>query len=181
MSLKGLFLVRVQLDLFANVVTCKSVPGIDTRHKNVDIVVIRENTEGEYSGLEHEGVPGNILENTDGVLGNILENTDGVLGNILENTDGMLGNILENTDGVLGNILENTVECLNWQVSETLSGVYKFELVRYMYMYILYTYVWRYVCHNSSACHAYVMWVELDHIYFLYVPAVSNANPGSGH
>ena len=29
-----------------------------TRHDNVDIVVIRENTEGEYSGLEHEVVPG---------------------------------------------------------------------------------------------------------------------------
>lgn len=49
---------RVQLDLFANVVYCRSVPGISTRHKDIDIVVIRENTEGEYSGLEHEGVPG---------------------------------------------------------------------------------------------------------------------------
>ena len=29
-----------------------------SRHKEVDIVVIRENTEGEYSGLEHESVPG---------------------------------------------------------------------------------------------------------------------------
>ena len=27
---------------------------------------------------------------------------------------------------------------------------------------------------NSSACHAYVMWVELGHCHFLYVPAVSN-------
>lgn len=49
---------RVELDLFANVVHCKSIPGIDTVHKDIDIVVIRENTEGEYSGLEHEGVPG---------------------------------------------------------------------------------------------------------------------------
>lgn len=49
---------RVQLDLFANVVHCQSVPGITTRHKDINIVVIRENTEGEYSGLEHEGVPG---------------------------------------------------------------------------------------------------------------------------
>ena len=31
---------------------------METRHKDIDIVVIRENTEGEYSGLEHEGVPG---------------------------------------------------------------------------------------------------------------------------
>ena len=38
----------------------------------------------------------------------------------------------------------------------------------------IYVYVWRYVCHNSSACHAYVMWAELGHCHFLYVPAVLN-------
>ena len=38
----------------------------------------------------------------------------------------------------------------------------------------MYIYVWRYVCHISSACHAYVMWAELGLSYFLYVPAVSN-------
>ena len=38
----------------------------------------------------------------------------------------------------------------------------------------IYIYVWRYVCHNSSACHVYVMWAELGHSHFLYVPAVSN-------
>ncbi len=48
----------MELDLFANVVYCKNLPGVETRHSNVDIVVIRENTEGEYSGLEHEGVSG---------------------------------------------------------------------------------------------------------------------------
>ena len=37
-----------------------------------------------------------------------------------------------------------------------------------------YIYVWRYVCHNSSACHAYIMWAELVHCYFLYLPAVLN-------
>ena len=121
------YVARVGLKLFANVVLCKNVPGINTRyntsvvtchimwaplltyvpslsslhstafippplsspspplsllsyllflpfpppfnspilfstdlsrHKDVDIVVIRENTEGEYSGLEHESVPG---------------------------------------------------------------------------------------------------------------------------
>ena len=33
-----------------------------------------------------------------------------------------------------------------------------------------------YVCvaHNSSACHAYVMWVELGHSHFLHVPTISN-------
>ena len=35
-------------------------------------------------------------------------------------------------------------------------------------------YVRRDVCHNSSACHVYVMWAELGHSNFLYVPAVSN-------
>ena len=38
----------------------------------------------------------------------------------------------------------------------------------------IYIYVWRYVCHNSSTCHAYVMWAELGHSNFLTVPAVSN-------
>lgn len=50
--------IRKALDLFANVVPFKPVPGIKTRHDNVDFVVIRENTEGEYSGLEHEVAPG---------------------------------------------------------------------------------------------------------------------------
>ena len=35
-------------------------------------------------------------------------------------------------------------------------------------------YVWRYVCHNSSACHTYVMWAELGHCHFFKVPAVLN-------
>ena len=35
-------------------------------------------------------------------------------------------------------------------------------------------YVWRYVRHNSSACYAYVMWEEIGHCHFLYVPAGSN-------
>ena len=30
------------------------------------------------------------------------------------------------------------------------------------------------MCHNSSACHAYVMWAELGHCHFLYMPAVLN-------
>ena len=40
-----------------------------------------------------------------------------------------------------------------------------------VYIYIC---VWRYVCHNSSACHAYVMWAELGHCHFLYMPAFLN-------
>lgn len=50
--------LRKELDLFANVVHAYNIPGVKTRHDNVDIVIIRENTEGEYSGLEHAAVPG---------------------------------------------------------------------------------------------------------------------------
>lgn len=50
--------LRNELDLYANVVHVISLPGVNTRHKNIDAVVIREQTEGEYSALEHETVPG---------------------------------------------------------------------------------------------------------------------------
>lgn len=50
--------LRRNLDLFANVVHVRSLPGIKTRHQNIDTVVIREQTEGEFSALEHESVPG---------------------------------------------------------------------------------------------------------------------------
>ncbi|KAI3704484.1 hypothetical protein L1987_74705 [Smallanthus sonchifolius] len=51
-------MLRKELDLFVSLVNCFNLPGLPTRHDKVDIVVIRENTEGEYSGLEHEVVPG---------------------------------------------------------------------------------------------------------------------------
>ncbi|WVO23935.1 isocitrate dehydrogenase, NAD-dependent [Cryptococcus decagattii] len=50
--------MRQQLDIYASVVVCKSLPGLPTRHSNVDFAIIRENTEGEYSGLEHQSFPG---------------------------------------------------------------------------------------------------------------------------
>lgn len=50
--------VRKLFDLYANVRPCKSVKGVITPYENVDIVTIRENTEGEYSGIEHTIVPG---------------------------------------------------------------------------------------------------------------------------
>ncbi|VEN37380.1 unnamed protein product [Callosobruchus maculatus] len=50
--------LRKALDLYANVVHVKSLPGIKTRHDNIDCIIIREQTEGEYSALEHEGVKG---------------------------------------------------------------------------------------------------------------------------
>ncbi|KDQ12735.1 hypothetical protein BOTBODRAFT_56545 [Botryobasidium botryosum FD-172 SS1] len=50
--------MRQQLDIYASVVLCKSLRGVPTRHSNVDFAIIRENTEGEYSGLEHQSFPG---------------------------------------------------------------------------------------------------------------------------
>merc|ERR1712106_1260806 len=53
---------------YANVVKVASIPGVKSRHTDVDLVVIREQTEGEYSCLEHESVPG-IVESLKVVTG----------------------------------------------------------------------------------------------------------------
>ncbi|KAG5361466.1 Isocitrate dehydrogenase [NAD] subunit 2 [Yarrowia sp. C11] len=50
--------LRRTFNLFANVRPCKSVQGYKTPYDNVDTLLIRENTEGEYSGIEHTVVPG---------------------------------------------------------------------------------------------------------------------------
>ncbi|CAH1404337.1 unnamed protein product [Nezara viridula] len=50
--------LRRSLDLYANVVHVKTLPGLKLRHDNIDAVIIREQTEGEYSALEHESVKG---------------------------------------------------------------------------------------------------------------------------
>ncbi|KAG8129871.1 putative Isocitrate dehydrogenase [NAD] subunit mitochondrial protein [Naja naja] len=47
-------ILRTNLDLFANVIHCKTLRGVATRHHDIDILIVRENTEGEYSSLEHE-------------------------------------------------------------------------------------------------------------------------------
>jgi isocitrate dehydrogenase (NAD+) len=46
--------MRKDLDIYASLSLCKNIPGINARMSNVDIAIIRENTEGEYSGLEHQ-------------------------------------------------------------------------------------------------------------------------------
>lgn len=50
--------LRQRLDLYANYRPAKSIPGVKSRYDDVDLIVIRENTEGLYSGLEHLVVPG---------------------------------------------------------------------------------------------------------------------------
>jgi isocitrate dehydrogenase (NAD+) len=49
--------LRQQYELYANVRPAKSWPGVKTRYDNVDIVIVRENTEGLYAGLEHYLTP----------------------------------------------------------------------------------------------------------------------------
>jgi isocitrate dehydrogenase (NAD+) len=50
--------LRKRLDLYAAVRPVRTLPGIPTRYENVDLVVIRENTEGLYSGIENEVTQG---------------------------------------------------------------------------------------------------------------------------
>jgi isocitrate dehydrogenase (NAD+) len=50
--------LRKKLDLYANLRPVRNLPGVKSRFENVDIVIVRENTEDLYSGLEHEVVPG---------------------------------------------------------------------------------------------------------------------------
>jgi isocitrate dehydrogenase (NAD+) len=50
--------LRKALDLYSNLRPVKNLPGVKSRFENVDIVLVRENTEDLYSGLEHEVVPG---------------------------------------------------------------------------------------------------------------------------
>ena len=50
--------LRKKFDLYANFRPIKNLPGIPTRYPGVDLLICRENTEGEYVGIEHEVVPG---------------------------------------------------------------------------------------------------------------------------
>src|SRR6516165_3661265 len=50
--------LRKKFELFANFRPIINLPGVPTRYPGVDLIVVRENTEGLYSGIEHEVVPG---------------------------------------------------------------------------------------------------------------------------
>ncbi len=52
--------LRKELDLFASVRPVQTLPGVKLPYTDVDLVVVRENTEGLYSGLEHVVVPGAV-------------------------------------------------------------------------------------------------------------------------
>jgi isocitrate dehydrogenase (NAD+) len=50
--------LRKTLDLYANLRPVKTLPNIKSRYNDIDLIVVRENTESLYAGLEHEVVPG---------------------------------------------------------------------------------------------------------------------------
>ena len=50
--------LRKELELFANVRPVKTVPGLETSHGAIDLVIVRENTEDLYAGMENEIAPG---------------------------------------------------------------------------------------------------------------------------
>jgi len=54
--------IRKALDLYANVRPARSMVGIPVCHEGVDLVVVRENTEDLYAGIEHEVIPGEAAE-----------------------------------------------------------------------------------------------------------------------
>ncbi|HEX2929223.1 MAG TPA: isocitrate dehydrogenase (NAD(+)) [Candidatus Binatia bacterium] len=50
--------LRQSFNLYANLRPIKNLPGVKARYQGIDLIVVRENTEGLYSGIEHEVVPG---------------------------------------------------------------------------------------------------------------------------
>ena len=50
--------LRKALDLYANLRPVRNLPGVESRFSGVDLIIVRENTEDLYAGLEHEIVPG---------------------------------------------------------------------------------------------------------------------------
>lgn len=51
-------LLRKKLDLYSNLRPVLSIPGVESRYQNIDLVIVRENTEDLYAGIEHVVVPG---------------------------------------------------------------------------------------------------------------------------
>jgi isocitrate dehydrogenase (NAD+) len=54
--------IRKELDLYANLRPARTIPGVASRYEGVDLVVVRENTECLYVGIEHDVIPGEAAE-----------------------------------------------------------------------------------------------------------------------
>ncbi len=50
--------LRKALDLYANLRPVRNLPGVESRFQGVDLIIVRENTEDLYAGLEHQIIPG---------------------------------------------------------------------------------------------------------------------------
>ena len=57
--------IRKALDLYANIRPCKTYKGVRSRYENIDLVIIRENTEDLYAGIEFNAGENNTLELVD--------------------------------------------------------------------------------------------------------------------
>ncbi|MCP4808849.1 MAG: isocitrate/isopropylmalate dehydrogenase family protein [Proteobacteria bacterium] len=53
--------IRQELQLYTGLRPVKTLPGIETPYTDVDLVVLRENTEDLYAGIEHEVMPGHVI------------------------------------------------------------------------------------------------------------------------
>ena len=53
--------LRQELQLFTGLRPVVNLPGVKSRYDNVDVVVLRENTQGLYAGIEHEVTPGTVV------------------------------------------------------------------------------------------------------------------------
>jgi isocitrate dehydrogenase (NAD+) len=54
--------IRKALDLYANLRPARTMQGVRSRYDDIDVVVVRENTEGLYAGIEHDVIPGEAAE-----------------------------------------------------------------------------------------------------------------------
>ncbi len=54
--------LRKALDLYANLRPAKTIPGVASRYENIDLVIVRENTECLYAGIEHDVIPNEAAE-----------------------------------------------------------------------------------------------------------------------
>ena len=78
--------LRKELDLYANLRPVRNVAGVSSRWSGVDLVIVRENTEDLYAGLEHTVVPG-VVES----LKIITEHASTRIANSLLNMRGRMG------------------------------------------------------------------------------------------
>ena len=79
--------LRKILDLYANLRPVRNLPGVPSRFGDVDLIIVRENTEGLYSGLEHEVIPG-VVESLNTTIKGVLRRARYSLLSLRRNLEG---------------------------------------------------------------------------------------------